>query len=188
MARPAPRIIRVIHGLPGRIRLRLAWLHDDPESAEPLADALAALDPSMEVEVRPWTGSVLCTYDPELLDEERIVAALRRHTQVTTVLRAGETHPEEMDEIQTAARDGASSVRRAITAAFKDLNHEVMQATDGHLDLGAVTGLSFIGLGAMEIASSRNVPAPPWFNLAWWAFRTFTIANETPEPDGVEVA
>ena len=31
-----------------------------------------------------------------------------------------------------------------MTAAFHEVNREVMQATDGRLDLGAVTGLGFL--------------------------------------------
>jgi hypothetical protein len=188
VARPAPRIIRRVHGLPGRTRLRLPWLHECPEEAAPLADALAELDPSLEVHIRPWTGSVLCSYDPERLDEDAIVGAVRRHTAVATVLDPGESHPELDDRVETAVADSASSVRRAVTAAFRDLNREVLRASDGRLDLGAVTGLGFLGVGALEIASSRTVPAPPWFNLAWWAFRTFTISGNGPEPDAADVA
>ena len=65
----------------------------------------------------------------------------------------------------------------------------MLRSTDGRLDLGAVTGLGFLAVGAAEIASARTVPAPPWFNLAWWAFRTFTLfgrdeAEPESEPSG----
>jgi hypothetical protein len=171
-----PRVIRLIHSMPGRMRLRLSWLHESPDQATPLADALAALDASMEVRVRPWTGSVLCSYDPAALDEDRIVAAVRRHTQVATVLRRGESHPDLDAELFASAGAGVSSVRRAITDAFREMNREMMRASEGRLDLGALTGLGFLGLGAAEIAWSRRLPPPPWFNMAWWAYRTFTLS------------
>jgi hypothetical protein len=177
----APRVLRVVHATPGRVRLRLPWLRERPEEAEPLAEALAALDASIEVQVRPWTGSLLCTYEPEQLDEEQILAAVRRHTQVAIVLRPGEPSPQADAEYEAALLAHGSSLTRAVSEGFRDLNRGVLLATGGHLDLGALTGLGFLTLGAAEIAATRKLPAPPWFNLAWWAFRTFTIFGPTEE-------
>jgi hypothetical protein len=175
-----PRIIHLVHSVPGRARLRLTWLHEFPDDAAPLAEHLARLDESIEVRVRPWTGSVLCSYDPERLNEERIVAAVRRHTRVAIVLRPGESHPEAPGPLRRAPRTATSTIRRAMTDAFRGLNQEVLEVTEGRLDLGALAGLSFLTLGASEIIRTRAAPVPPWFNLAWWAYRTFTISS--PEP------
>ena len=137
--KPEPRIIRFVHATPGRTRLRLGWLREFPDEAEPLADQLATLDETIEVQIRPSTGSVLCCYDPERLDADAIVAAVRRHSGVAIVLEPGETQ----------------------------------------------TGVGFLAVGAAEILGSRALPAPPWFNLAWWAYRTFTTTGGEPE-EGVE--
>jgi len=181
-----PRVIRVAHATPGRLRLRLPWLHDHPEHAEPLADALIDAEPSVEVQVRPWTGSVLCRYDPEELDEERILEAVRRHTGVRIVLRPGESSAEADAEYRTALLSRGSSLTRAVSESFGDLNRGVLLATEGRLDLGALTGLGFLTLGAAEIVATRTLPVPPWFNLAWWAFRTFTIFRSPEDQDGEE--
>jgi hypothetical protein len=68
-----------------------------------------------------------------------------------------------------------------VADGFRDLNRSVLLATEGRLDLGALAGLGFLSLGAAEIAATRALPAPPWFNLAWWAFRTFTIFRPSDE-------
>ena len=34
---------------------------------------------------------------------------------------------------------------------------------------------AFCWQGPREIVTTGTIPAPPWFNLAWWAFRTFTF-------------
>jgi hypothetical protein len=181
----APRVIRIVHATPGRLRLRLPWLHERPEEAEPLAETLAGLDASLEVQVRPWTGSVLCTYEPEELDEDRILAAVRRHTKVAIVVRRGESSAEADAEYRAALLARGSSLTRAVADGFRDLNRSVLLATEGRLDLGALAGLGFLSLGAAEIAATRALPAPPWFNLAWWAFRTFTIFRPSDE-DGAQ--
>ena len=178
------RVIQHVHAIPGRLRLRLGWLRETPEDAEPLADALAGLDPSMEVRVRPWTGSVLCSFDPERLSEDRVLRAVRRHTRVAIVVRSGERSPEaeaEYARVRDEEEGVVSSLRLRVGEAFRELNREVLHVTEGRLDLGALTGLGFLGVGAAEIATERTLPAPPWFNLAWWAFRTFTISDRRNE-------
>ncbi len=181
-----PRIIHLVHDTPGRTRLRLGWLRDNPEAAEPLAEHLAGLDASMEVQVRPWTGSVLCSYDPERLDAKQIVAATRRHTGIAILQKRGESHPEAEAEYARALRAGVGSMRVSLTDAFRGINQDVLRATNGRLDLGALTGLSFLGMGALEILGTREAPVPPWFNLAWWGYRTFTVSGEHAEREGGE--
>jgi hypothetical protein len=170
-----PRIVQLVHATEGRVRLRLPWLRDHSDQAAALADHLARLDESVEVRVRPWTGSVLVTFDPERLDEARLVAAVRRHTRVAIVTRPGERSPEAAAELERAARAGGSSLTRALSRSVREINRDVLVATQGRLDLGSLTGLGFLAAGAAEIGVTRRMPAPPWFNLAWWAFRTFTI-------------
>lgn len=170
-----PRILQIVHAIPGRTRMRLSWLRQQPDEAAPLAERLAQLDASVEVRVRPWTGSVLVTYDPQHLDESALLAETRRLAGASFVVRRGEESPEARAEIERTARAGHGSLGRALGRSMREINRDVLEASDGRLDLGSLTGLSFLALGAAEIAATRTLPAPPWFNLAWWAFRTFTI-------------
>ena len=176
------RIIHIVHSGAGRLRLRLGWLRAAPQEAPALADHLASLNGMIEAAVRPWTGSVLCQYDPKKLDEGRILAAVRRHTRVTVTLRPGEEPPPQAVE---RAEPGApaSSLARAVAQSFAAINEEVLASTDGRLDLGILTSLGFMTAGAAEIAVTQQLPAPPWFNLAWWAVRTFTtFERDTGKP------
>jgi len=167
------RIIHVTHSSAGRLRLRLSWLRRAPEEAAPLADNLVSLNGMIEAAARPWTGSVLCQYDPERLDEARIIAAVQRHTRATVVVRPGEESPPA--DLEFAAHGApASSLARAVADSFAAMNQQVLAATDGRLDLGVLTSLTFMTAGAAEVVVTRQLPAPPWFTLAWWAVRTFT--------------
>jgi hypothetical protein len=39
----------------------------------------------------------------------------------------------------------------------------------------------FLMAGALRVVLHHELPAPQWFNLAWWGFRTFmTFEKETP--------
>lgn len=169
MTAAAARVIELAHASPGRVRLRLAWLRRDREACTRLADRLADLPGVRDVEVRPRTGSVLCRFDPARTRAERLIAAVRRETRVAALRRAGAPPPP------APRHRGPSRLGRAVTDAVRAIDDDVWRATNGALDLGTVAGLAFLGVGALELAATRRVPLPSWFNLAWWAFRTFTM-------------
>jgi hypothetical protein len=162
--------VRLVHSSPGRTRVRLEGFDRALERATALADDLAALPGVEEVAVRPWTGSVLCVHDARRLDPKRIVDVVRRHAEqpgAPSRTEPGRPTPALL------ARQG-SSIARSLTALVKQLDGDLLRVTEGRLDLGTLATFGFLAAGAAEVLSSRRLPAPPWFNLAWWALRTFT--------------
>lgn len=178
----SPRYFRIAHQLPGRLRLRLSWLARAPHEAPPVADHLAQLPGMAEVAIRPRTGSVLCDFDETRLDPDRIVAALRELVPDVAYVPPGEPAPGARDPGRP--RKG-STLAHALAGAVREIDTDIVEATDGHLDLGTIAALAFMGAGAGEVLFTRQLPVPPWFNLAWWAFRTFTMfeqANSVSPP------
>ncbi|WP_375744177.1 hypothetical protein NR800_04890 [Corallococcus interemptor] len=172
-----PRIIYVIHTSPGRTRLRLPWLRHDAKQATSLADDLLRVEGVHEVQVRPYTGSVLCLHDPQDLDTGHLLAQVRRRTGVDVVVHPGEAPPPEEAALLRSLAEG-SGVARAASLFFKGVNVDVLRATGGHMDLGALATLGFAAAGAVEVAMKGKLSAPPWFSLGWWAFRTFVSTEE----------
>lgn len=167
MAKPHADSVRVVHSSPGRTRLRLAGLRGERERAVALADDLAALPGMEEVAVRPWTESVLCLHDAARLAAERIAEVARRHAEFPAERGAAGTSPAQR------ARQG-SSIADSLAELVKQLDSDLLATTQGRLDLGTLATFGFLAAGAAEVLTSRRIPAPPWFNLAWWALRTFT--------------
>jgi hypothetical protein len=183
-----PRYIRIVHAMPGRSRFRLSWLRGErrtnQEEVTRLADALAALPGMREVRIDPYTGSVLCLHDVEraAADRAALVGHLVRLTGVETVLGEGQAPPATPP---APAHLAAGSVARGMVRLFKDLDDRVLAATDGKLDLGTLATLGFLATGAIGVASRRQLSAPPWFNLAWWGFRTFmSVERDLLDGDG----
>jgi hypothetical protein len=170
------RIIYKVHESPGRTRLRLPWLRREQPQVEALADALERLPGMQELEIRPYTGSVLCLYEEEALSTEAVVAEVRRVTGVERVLRPGE-HLVDEEELREVLQSGTHLAREA-ARFFKGLNVDVLRVTEGRMDLPTLAALGFLVAGTVEVAVTRKLPMPPWFNLAWWAFRTFTTLEE----------
>nr|QKW93852.1 hypothetical protein [Vitiosangium cumulatum] len=172
-----PRIIYLAHSSPGRTRLRLPWLRRDSKLATTVADAVERLPGVEMVEVKPYTGSVLCTYDPGQLREETLLEELRRVTGVELVVRPGESVPGEEEELLKAVRSGSNLAVEA-SRFFKGVNLDMLRATGGHMDLPTLATIGFMTAGAAEVLTTKKLPMPPWFNLAWWAFRTFTTMEK----------
>jgi copper chaperone CopZ len=162
----------VIHTLPGRLRVRLGGPRLEGAEAVRLAEAVARLPGVTEVKVDPRSGSILCVGTDELRPEHVVET-------VTAVAGVAEVQSEA-----APANPGVSGVAREIGRLFHDLNRGVLRGTDGHLDLTTLATCSFIGAGALEVAVKRKLPAPPWFNLAWWGFRTFMTLEKDAIREG----
>jgi hypothetical protein len=167
------RWLMIAHHLPDRTRLRTPVLRKDPIACERLADVLAGVPGVREVKVRPYTGSVLVDHD-EKLAIGTLVETTRGALAIDRVLAANEKPPLDPEV------PPFSSLARKVVLAVRELDRDLRRGSDGSVDLGMLATLGFMGAGAAEIVISGKLPLPPWFNLAWWGFRTF-MTTEQPE-------
>ena len=174
MGRP---VVEFSSRVPGRLRLRLWWLRAHRERVEPLAQVVAALDGVERVEVRRFTGSVLVEYDAARIDEEHVARAVAEAVG-GQVVRPGEEMAVEQDQLALDAYREGAELTRAATAFVKGLDARVLHWTEGGADAGTVVALALLAGGAAEVIATGQLPVPPWFQLAWWAFRTFATLEE----------
>lgn len=165
----------VVHHLPERTRLRSPALRKTPAACTRLADALAAVPGVREVRVRPYTGSALILHDPGATLDALTEAACRA-LDGARVLAPGEAPP------LSAAVPAFSSIRQKLAAIARELDVDIRRHSDGSVDLGTLATLGFAGAGAAQVAASGELPMPPWFNLAWWAYRTFMTTHHGAPP------
>lgn len=162
-----PRYVKLVHSVPGRTRLRCSWLRESPDAGNEIADALVALPGMEEVVARPFTGSVLCRHNPLQLTPEHIAEEARAAGGAEIVLTAKDP------DLAPILRDDVASIARVAAKIASDLNEEVLRATGSRTDLGILATLGFFMAGAADVVYKKEIPAPPWFNLAWWGFRMF---------------
>jgi hypothetical protein len=175
------RVVQLVHTIPGRTRLRCSWIRGAPDAAGHLAERLASLSGVREVRARPYTGGVLVTHAREL-DPRHLVDAARDEGDAELVLGRGERRPPPR------AQPVSASVARAAALFFRELNDDLLRASDGRADLGTLATLGFLGAGALEVVATKQLPIPPWFNLAWWGFRTFMSLEGTAMQEAREAA
>jgi hypothetical protein len=171
----SPLAVQLVHHIPGRTRLRLSPLPVTPALGEQLANALVATRGIRAVELNRATGGLLCRHDEDLAPE-RILAVLREVCPELIMLQPGQA-PQA-----AVLPEGPSAVARAMAGAFRSLDGSLREATQGSLDLGTTAAFGFMSAGMLEVAATGKLPLPPWFNLAWWAFRTFITFERTNEP------
>jgi hypothetical protein len=165
--------MEVTHQLQGRMRVRMPTLRKNREAAREIQGHLAEQSGVHMVEVRPYTGSVLCVYDPEQIDEEKLVKILGGFA---------EKMPEAVESEDTA--EGPSGLACAMADFIQGIDRDVMRKTQGRFDLGMLMSLTFLSAGMLDVIRRGKIKEPPWFNWAWWAFRTFM----TTEADAINVA
>lgn len=168
--------LAVAHHLPERTRLRCPVLRRNPAACTRLADVLAGVPGVREVKVRPYTGSALILHDAGVA-----VAALTEAASGALdgarVLAPGEAPP------LSAAVPAFSSIRQKLVAIVGEIDRDIRRGSDGSVDLGTLATLGMVGAGAAGVVATGELQAPPWFNLAWWAYRTFmTTQNGAVSP------
>lgn len=169
--------LKVVHALPGRVRLKVARVKGNPALARRAQEKLAKVPGIKQVEAKPGTGSLLIHYDTEHLFS---MASLE-------ILSAtlGELFPEiEVATLMTGLmplteNPGAgtgSALAEGITGSFSALNTGLSNITGG-LDLKVLVPLALIFFGLRGLWAAEKIAAPSWSNLLWFGFASFVMLN-----------
>ncbi|HEY5925686.1 MAG TPA: hypothetical protein VIV11_28565 [Kofleriaceae bacterium] len=170
------RWLMIAHHLPVRTRFRIPGLRHDPAGCEQVADRLAAVPGVREIKVRPYTGSVLIEHEPSVAISS-LVDVMRDTLAIDRILAEGEKPPLDPDV------PPFSTLAQKVVTAVRELDRDIRRGSDGTVDLGMLATLGLLGAGATEIAITGRLPVPPWFNLAWWGFRTFMTTEVSDASD-----
>ena len=169
--------LKVVHALPGRVRLKVARVKGNPALARQAQEKLAKVPGIKRVEAKADTGSLLIHYD---LDDLFSTASLE-------ILSAtlGELFPEIeiatlmaglMSLTENPAAGTGPAIAAGITDTFGGINARLGKFTGG-LDLKVLAPLALILLGLRGMWTSEKVSSPSWSNLLWFGFASFVMLN-----------
>jgi hypothetical protein len=169
--------LKVVHALPGRVRLKVAKVKGNPALARQAQEKLAQVPGIRQVEAKPGTGSLLIHYDTDHLFSTASLEILS--------VTLGELFPE-IEALTLAAwlaslaeGPGAgtgSALAEGITGSFSALNTGVRNITGG-LDLKVLVPLALIFFGVRGLWASEKITVPSWSNLLWFGFASFVMMN-----------
>jgi len=173
--------IKLVHAIPGRVRVKIAQLRDNPEFAREICQRLSGVRGIRQIEANPLTGSLLVLYD---LEEMTSLESLFALSEIVTPLFPGLDMAQLEEWLgQSGNGPGApASLASSIPATLGALNARVRKATGG-LDLKLLLPLTLFVLGVRGLLA-KNVPFPAWYDLWWFSFSTFFILNR-PEAQGM---
>jgi hypothetical protein len=169
--------LKVVHALPGRVRLRVARVKGNPALARQAQEKLAKVPGIKQVEAKAGTGSLLIHYD---LEDLFSTASLDLFSATL-----GELFPEIeiaslmaglMSLTENPAAGTGTAVAAGITDSFGALNARLGKITGG-VDLKLLAPLALIFLGLRGLWSSEKVSSPSWSNLLWFGFASFVMLN-----------
>jgi hypothetical protein len=156
--------VRVVHDLPGRVRLRVTALDDCGDHARILAERLPAIQGVQGVTVSPTTRSVLITYNPAAVRPALLFAAVVR---LLGLDRAIDRPPRPV-------------VARELRDVCRALNRAVYERTGGIIDLHTAVLIVFIALGVRKMLQQQSAILPAGLSMVWWAMNG--LLRETPRP------
>jgi hypothetical protein len=169
--------LKVVHALPGRVRLKVAKVKGNPVLARQVEEKLAQVPGIRQVEVKPVTGSLLVHYDTDHLFSLASMEILS--------VTLGELFPEiEVASLAAGLASLAdnpgpgigSGIAAGITDSFGTINTGIGKITGG-LDLKLLVPLALIFLGLRGLWTSEKVVSPSWSNLLWFGFASFVMLN-----------
>lgn len=176
--------IRVVHAIPGRIRLKIQKLKNDPASAKEVVARLRKLPGIDRVEVNPVTGSVVVSYGGGTSGSEEITPGLSEAFGST--LFPG-IDPTELRRQLSHRGNGSASptpLANRIQRFLGGIDHGVGRASRGTIDLRVLVPVALFCAGLAIISTSGTLPVPTWYDLIWASFVTFVALNQVAGREG----
>jgi hypothetical protein len=175
--------VRVIHAIPGRIRLKIAKVRDNPALALEVEEHLARIPGVERVEANPATGSVLVVFaDRPETSEDSIRMLSDTWPATLTPLDLGTFDPGHANGTTNGNGHGGPAVDRRIVELLGSVNAGVGRVTQG-VDLKLLLPLGLFVLGLRSVLFSDKLASPAWYDFFWFALGTFMMLNPTADPE-----
>ncbi len=117
--------VRLAHASPGRIRLKIEEIKNDPRKAGEIEDQLRTVPGIHSVQANPVTGSLLLTYDEPALESMELPFAVAKVLGISL----NDLDPEDLRLLMSHQGNGnkftASSVTEGLESAVKEMNSAV---------------------------------------------------------------
>jgi len=168
--------VRVVHAIPGRIRLKLRQIRGNAELAWEVEEQLSRIPGVANVEANAVTGSVLVVF----AEHHATPALSLEHLATRWPSTLGTLDVAALEHERLHGSNGSSShphpaLDRRIVSIFGSLNAGVSQATSGG-DLKVLVPLALFFLGVRGLFSEK-MPFPAWYDFFWFALSTFVMLN-----------
>lgn len=173
--------VTIAHAMPGRLRLKVAGIRNNPEFAADLRQRLATIPAVQDIEVNVGTGSVIIRYDATTLATDDSVRTLT--ASLATIFPDIDLSQVDLSALLSANGSAAATapvVASSIRAFFTQVNENIDTATGGTADLRTLLPLLLFGLGIRSLFKTDKPRIPTWYDFLWFALGTYFMLNPKP--------
>jgi hypothetical protein len=176
--------VRLAHASPGRIRLKVDDIKNDPNKAADIETKLRRVPGIFSADANVITGSLLLRY------HEPAAGSMELPFAVTHVLgiSLNDLNPDDLRRLMSHDGNGqrlvASSLSADLESTFREINAAVRRTMGA--DLTELLPLVLAVLGLRSLLASEKTPSPSWHEYLWFAFSTYFILNRTTSPHGYD--
>jgi hypothetical protein len=138
--------IRMVHAIPGRVRLKVPKLRHNPTLARLIQERLGAVPGIQGVEVTPLTGSVVVRFDPQIVTAPE---SLMNLSETLTDLFPGLDLTQWVDFVRQSLSGEAAGLSwpEVVVDYGAGLKACLARALGGLLDLRILIPLAFLYFG-----------------------------------------
>lgn len=149
-------VAEVRSSLPGRMRLYLPAVQQQPETAQQMAAQLEGTGVIHQVTVQPVTGSVLVQYDETRVQASVVFGAVLKLMGLDEKIKAAPV----------------SKIRQGIGLLLRSIDQAVLNATGDLLDAPTLAA-GVLTVAALRSKKQEGWAAPGAMTLLWWASKLF---------------
>ena len=172
--------VRLAHASPGRIRLKVEDIKNDPQRAGEIEAKLRSVSGLQSAQANPVTGSLLLIYDEPALESMELPFAVAQVLGISL----NDLDPEDLRLLMSHQGNGyklhASSISEGLESTVREMNTAVRRTVGA--DLGILLPLALAVLGIRSLVLSEKTLLPSWHDYLWFSFSTYFILNRTNPP------
>ena len=166
---------RIVHRVPGRLRVRFARGSVSPEALSRMRATVLKIKGVARCEANGRTSCLLVHFDEAAFDDRRFARAVGG---LAESMSPGDT---VLVATVNGRDEGPSRLARVINVRLRLLDRRLRHATGDRVDLRTIVPIGFAGLALREvIVNSARLPAIPWYVLLWYAFDSYLRLQDTP--------
>lgn len=171
--------LKVVHALPGRVRLKVAKVKGNQVLARLAEKKLVQVPGIEQVEAKANTGSLLIHYSlNDLFDSEALESLSETLAELFPEIEIGAlmTGLMSLTENPGAVAGAGTAIAQGISGSLAALNTEIRKYTGG-LDLRLLAPLALIFLGLRGLWTAEKLRFPTWSEYLWFGFSSLIMLN-----------
>jgi cation transport ATPase len=177
MRSEAAHEVKVVHAIPGRVRLKYHRLRKSPQMSRTIHGKLSAIKGVKRAEANPTTSSVVVHYDPG----QKSIELFLEIAAVFGLAAADVDAMELLPSLLTDTFDSEGSGREW-DQLWKTIENSIPNLSHQDMNLGLIVPAALCFLGARSLMVSDVWQMPRWYEYFWFAFGVYFTLNKPESP------